>query len=103
MSDKQPELFSLVTDFIVGLKRKAKVDHAGNCLVMSEILKEYLYLFGIETKIINVSVSLPDKKINHYCLKMNDGNIIDATASQFSWLPEVYIGQMPANFHESKS
>ncbi len=98
----QNELLELVTDFSQGLLKKAKVTHAGNCLLMSEILKEYLSLFGISTLLINVKVREVSKKINHYCLIMENGDIVDATASQFNNMPIVYIGELPANYLKVK-
>lgn len=91
-------LYFLIYEFVDGLLKYAKCNHAGNCLVMSEILQSYLYLFGIDTKLINVKVNQSRKKINHFCLKMNDGLIIDPTASQFKDMPKVYIGDLPNNY-----
>jgi len=86
-----------VEDFVVGLLRFANISHAGNCLVMSQILHRHLLLFSIKTKVINVEVKQGKKTINHYCLLQNNGLIIDATASQFKGMPQVFIGEMPLN------
>lgn len=93
---KEPELLEYITDFVEGLLKKANVKHAGNCLVMSQILQPYLQLFlDIRTEIINTWVKQDDDLVNHYCLQMKNGKIIDATASQFSGMPKVYIGVRP--------
>lgn len=92
------ELLELITYFRTGLYKNAKVYHAGNCLVMSQILKHYLQLFDIKTDLINVRVKYLKHRTNHYCLQMQDGFIIDATASQFNGMPKVYIGVLPKNY-----
>jgi hypothetical protein len=92
------DLTELVVDFVEGLLKKAKVKHAGNCLVMCQIVQAYLLLFKIDTFLMNVIVKQGRKEINHYVLKMIDGTIIDATASQFKDMPKVYIGKMPKNY-----
>ena len=100
MTDKI--LNKIVSEFAEGLLKKAKVTHAGNCLTMSQFLKPYLSgLFGIETLINNCKVKQGRKKVNNYYLiKIKNGVIIDATASQFKkpdgkQMPKVFIGQKP--------
>ncbi len=100
MTDKT--LNKIVTEFVLGLLKKAKVTHAGNCYMMCQILKPYLSgLLGVETLINNCKVKQGRKKINHYyLLRVKDGMIIDATASQFKkpdgeQMPKVFIGQKP--------
>jgi len=96
------ELKSVIQDFVKGLLKKAKCNHAGNCYAMSQILKPYLScLFGVVTLINNSKVKQGKKKINHYyLLRIKDGKIIDATASQFKDLngnrmPKIFIGEKP--------
>lgn len=92
------DLLTAVTDFVAGLLLLAKVSHAGNCLVMSQVVQKYLLLFDINTKLINVKIDENGQKINHYCLEMEDGKIIDPTASQFKEMPKVFIGKLPSNY-----
>lgn len=100
MNDK--ELTKIITEFVDGLLKKAKCDHAGNCYMMCQILKPYLFgLYGIDTLIQNTTVKQNKLKINHYyLLRIKDGLIIDATSSQFnkpdgSKMPKVFIGKKP--------
>lgn len=99
---KDQKLKVIVEDFISGLRKKAKCNHAGNCYAVSQILKPYLScLFGINTLICNAKVKQGRKRINHYyLLRVKDGLIVDATASQFKdpdgkKMPKVYIGTKP--------
>jgi len=92
------DLLIFVDEFITGLLKYAKVTHAGNCLAVSEVLHEYLDVFSIDTTLINVTVKEGKNDINHYCLQMPDGKIIDATASQFEGMPKIFIGDMPTNY-----
>ncbi len=102
------EFHKIILNFITGLLKKANCNHAGNCLLMSEILQQYLIIFcAVKTKIINCKVKQNRKLINHYCLKMNNGEIIDATASQFinpdgKKMPKVYIGKIPNFYKKTK-
>lgn len=77
--------------------KKAKIKgYIKNCLLMSEILGEYLAFFwGVKTKLINVKVRQGRRKVNHYCLQLKNGKIIDATSSQFKDMPKIFIGNMP--------
>ena len=100
MTDKI--LNKLVTEFVVGLLKKANINNAGNCFTMCQILQPYLLLiFGIYTIIINTKVKQGRKKVNHfYLLRVKDGIIIDATSSQFKnpngeRMPKVLIGEKP--------
>ncbi len=100
MTDKQ--LHRIVLEFTTGLLKKAKCDHAGNCHMMCQILKPYLSgIFGVETLIVNCKVKQGRKKVNHYyLLRIRDGSVIDATASQFKkpdgeQMPKVFIGGKP--------
>lgn len=97
------DLLLLVNEFVTGLLKYAKVSHAGNCLAVSEILHEYLDIFSIDTTLINVTVKEDDNDINHYCLQMPCGKIIDATASQFKGMPKIFIGNMPSNYLKNRS
>lgn len=99
---KDEELKIEINDFVNGLLKKAKCKHAGNCYAMCQILKPYLSCFWeVETLINNTTVRQGRKKINHYyLLRIKDGIIIDATASQFKdpdgkQMPKIFIGEMP--------
>lgn len=96
------ELKDVIEDFVVGLLKKAKCKHAGNCYAMCQILKPYLSCFWqVETLINNTKVKQGRKKVNHYyLLRIKDGMIIDPTASQFKeptgkQMPKIFIGKMP--------
>ena len=96
------ELEKEIYSFVKGLLKKAKCNHAGNCEMMSLVLRPYISVFyGIDTFIINVKVKQGRRMVNHYCLKnVKDETIIDATASQFKFpngkvMPKIYIGTMP--------
>lgn len=100
MTDK--ELKKALLDFTSFLLKKIGCSHAGNCYAMCQILKPYLSgLYGVETLIENCKVKQGRRKINHYyLLRIKDGAIIDATASQFKFsdgkiMPKVFIGQKP--------
>jgi hypothetical protein len=99
---KEKALLKIISDFTNGLLKKAKCTHAGNCYAVCQILKPYLScLFGVETLIDNAKVKQGRKKVNHYyLLRIKDGMIIDATASQFKdpngkQMPKVFIGEKP--------
>lgn len=99
---KDKELKIVIADFVTGLLKKAKCKHAGNCYAMCQILKPYLScFFGVETLINNTKVKQGRKKVNHYYLiRIKDGMIIDATASQFKkpngeQMEKIFIGEMP--------
>lgn len=106
MSDKQ--LQKELTAFVAGLLKKAKCDHAGNCLTMSGLIRNYLAIVyrmeRMECMVTSTMVQQGKKKINHYyLLRVKDGIIIDCTASQFKFpdgkqMPLVYIGEKP-NFY----
>ena len=83
MSDKQ--LQKELTAFVAGLLKKAKCNHAGNCLTISGLIRNYLAMvYRIECMVTNTMVQQGKKKINHYyLLRIKDGIIIDPTASQF--------------------
>ena len=75
---------------------------------MCQILKPYLScLYGVETLIENCKVKQGRRNVNHYyLLRIKDGIIIDATASQFKLpdgkiMPKVYIGTKP-EFYKQK-
>lgn len=100
MTDK--ELGKELTQFVNGLLKKAKCNHAGNCRTISLILQSYLaFVYDIDVFIVNTKVKQGRKKINHYYLmRVKDGVIIDGTSSQFKntarkQMPKVYIGQKP--------
>ncbi len=97
------ELKIILTEFVEGLLKTAKCKHAGNCYTMCQILKPYLStIFGIQTLINNCNIKQGGKNVNHYyLLRVKDGIIIDATASQFKKLngqqmPKMFIGRKPS-------
>lgn len=92
-------LFDIIFTFVDGLLNHAGVKHAGNCYMVSEILQDYLATYWlVDSDLINAKVKQGSESINHYYLQMNNGEIIDATASQFIDMPKVYIGKIPSNY-----
>ena len=96
------ELKNVIKNFVEGLLKKANCNHAGNCYAMCQILKPYLsYFWEVETLINNTKVKQGRKNVNHYyLLRIKDGMIIDATASQFKkpngkQMPKIFIGRIP--------
>lgn len=93
-----------IIEFVYGLLKRAKVKHAGNCLVMCEVLQEYLLVFWrIRTLLKNCQVKRGSESVNHYYLEQEDGTIIDPTACQFEdqngkQMPQVYFGKLPTNY-----
>lgn len=104
MKKSDAKFESEVTDFVVGLLQYAKINHAGNCLMMCKILKPYLEaLYGGAYWIINCTVIQGKKRVNHYYLETLDNSIIDPTASQFKFpdgktMPQVYFGDKPDHY-----
>lgn len=96
-------LLELIEDFTTGLLKKANCYHAGNCLTMSQVLKYYLEIFNIKSELMNAKVKQGRNRINHYFLRLEDGTILDATASQFRNMPKIYIGVMPVNYLNPKT
>ncbi len=99
-------LYPLISEYAHGLRKKANLKHAGNCWAMSCMLRYYLYvLFNIKTEIVNVKVRQRGKNVNHYYLLMDNGIIIDGTASQFRYpngrtMPKVYMGERPSFYKD---
>jgi hypothetical protein len=75
---------------------------ASMCFIVCAPLQSYLAQLGIITGLLECYIR--DKEGNghhHYFLLLQDGNILDPTADQFtrpddSPMPEVYIGELPA-------
>ena len=99
----------LVAEFRLGIE-KAKADNklsvdqrfrnfpAGCCGPTSELLARYLLDNGVKTELTYISGTYLDH--SHAWLEMGNGHIIDITADQFRYYPElfnfnisVYIGQ----------
>ncbi len=74
------------------------------CYIVSNHLQSRLKYFGLETELVNGEVLQEDGTWIHWWLKLSDGRIIDATASQFKHEgvkgPKVYIGTLPAHYKE---
>ena len=99
MVKKEKELMLVVTDLVDYLIAKAKVSHAGNCLLMSQFVQFHLALiYGMKTEIIPTWVKTEDDLVLHYFVQMYNKRIIDPTASQFKGMPKVYIGERPENY-----
>lgn len=68
---------------------------SGKCAMVCLPLASYLGMFGLSVKIVEVDFG----RINHFWLELENGEILDPTADQFSgkWLklPKVYIGPVP--------
>ena len=95
----EQNLKEAVIEFVDFILMKEGIAHAGNCLTMSQILQYYLkIIYEVDAELINVNVKEGRKKINHYCLKLKDGSIIDRTSSQFNNMTKVYFGEMPNNY-----
>jgi hypothetical protein len=67
------------------------------CGAVSYALAGYLRGCGIECETVKYEVH----KVEHVCLVLSDGRVLDATADQFkrpdgSDMPDVYIGKRPS-------
>ena len=105
MTDKQ--LIAATRQFRNGLLRskgmfRPKSDHFGLCYMVSAPLQGFLSISGIETELLRYDVKIFGQKAetNHFCLKLPDGRILDATASQFhtpegEQMPDIYLGAKP--------
>lgn len=93
------ELRAIVKGFRKGVLEGAPSDSM--CYAVCAPLQSLLGAFGIDTELVELDFSSNDNfmVMNHYVLRMKDGNVIDPTADQFG-LPAVYIGPMPAIYGE---
>lgn len=96
-------LLRLANEFILGLLNGDKPN--GMCFFASASLQGYLYFYKIETEMQECEVNInADKFWNHYYLKLEDGRILDPTASQFNEelnlnMPLVYLGVLPNHYN----
>jgi len=97
--NKEKELMIVVTDLVDYLIKRANVNHAGNCLLMSQFVQFHLALiYGMKTEIKPTWVKTDNGTTLHYFVEMYNKRIIDPTASQFKGMPKVYIGEKPKNY-----
>ncbi len=87
------ELKRVALEFRNGLIGKAPSD--GRCMMVCWPLHGYLELFGVLSKVIEADFG----RTNHVWLELENGEILDPTADQFSGeyvkLPKVYVGPLP--------
>jgi hypothetical protein len=72
----------------------------GMCFIVCAPLEGYLNFIGIEARMVDGIVKLPDGgEMIHYWLELPDGCVLDPTLDQFgAGLPAVYLGP-PTEFH----
>lgn len=105
MTDKQ--LLKVVTQFRKGILGKS--EPADQCFVVSSPLCGWLLFCGIECKLEEAVLELAEADFHHWYIRLKDGRIIDATASQFNvdndkqQMPLVYIGECPSYYNVIKS
>ena len=106
MTDKQ--LLKLVTSFRKGILGKyGKPDN--KCYMVCHPLQSYLsYFANLKTDLIEFEIPFGDSIFGHWVLLMQDGRIIDPTASQFNHhyeladrMPDVFIGHPPVKYLEN--
>lgn len=72
------------------------------CFVVSSSLQTYLrWHIGLGTKVVEGEVELADSTWGHWWLAMENGEIIDATITQFKELKPkslVYVGKLPKKY-----
>lgn len=101
MTDKQ--LLKISTGFRKGLLNGQPP--AEKCLMVSEALHGYLHFCRVLSNLEESEITFDDGAniYLHWYLRMKDGRILDATASQFNHLsevkmPEVYLGELPEHY-----
>jgi hypothetical protein len=91
------EIIKLVTSFRKGVL--GKKSPYMNCHIVSLPLQGYLSIIGINTNIEVGTINIKGFYGNHVWLKLEDGRIVDPTASQFNKfgqdMPDVYLGEKP--------
>lgn len=89
------DLVSIAREFRQGiLGERASI---GMCKVVSAPLQGFLAsVYGVETELVEVDFGTT----NHVYLRLPDGRILDATADQFSGMPDVYLGPVPALYEQ---
>ena len=96
---EEEQLIELATQIRAEILKGRSVDL--KCWVVTLPLSLRLSEMGIENKIIKVEVDALRCKashefdvLEHFCIKVGR-KILDATASQFESMPEVYFGSRP--------
>lgn len=96
MTDNQ--LLKISTQFRKGvLGKSSPVDQ---CFVVSSALCGYLNFMGLECRLEEAVLDMEKADFHHWYIRLKDGRIIDATASQFNAdsrqeMPIVYVGKCP--------
>jgi hypothetical protein len=75
------------------------------CFAISAPLEGLLNIYGVPAELIEFEIEGVEGITNHFCLKLPDGRILDATADQFNEplekkMPKVYLGEIP-NWYKS--
>jgi hypothetical protein len=83
---KEVRLFSL-----------GKKPSRGACFALSLRVSAALAEAGIPTTLDTTYVGDSSGRTDHWFLRLEDGQIVDATADQFGG-PKVYVGAMPAHY-----
>lgn len=96
---KDKELIEFATEFRQGVL-DGRTPHM-NCWIVSQPLSLLLSEMGIENEIVKFDIDAKNYTlksefgdIEHFCIKIGN-KILDATASQFKGMPEVFYGSIP--------
>jgi hypothetical protein len=78
----------------------------GMCFMICAPLVTLLNMHGVECEMVEGPVTVSDDFANHIWLELDDGRVLDPTASQFNGsqrqaLPPVYLGP-PTAIHRSR-
>lgn len=97
MTDKQ--LLKTAKSFRKGLLNGRAA--ANMCFAVSAPLEGYLSACGFYCSLLEVAILVDGDIHQHYVLKLSDGRILDATASQFNNpngepMPDIYLGERPS-------
>jgi hypothetical protein len=93
---KDKALLKFVTGFRKGMLAKRAPN--GMCYAVCSPLQSLLLLSGINTELVECSVL--HTSWDHFYLELEDGRILDPTASQFNKpngeaMPDIYLGEKP--------
>lgn len=87
------ELKRVASEFRKGLLGSDPSD--GKCAMVCLPLAGYLEMFGLRVKVVESDFGT----VNHFWIELENGEILDPTADQFSGkflkLPKVYVGPVP--------
>jgi hypothetical protein len=77
------------------------------CYMVSAALCGYLKFCGYNCHLQKGDIKISKNVVlEHYWIKMNDGNIVDATADQYNnatrKMPRVYVGNKPVWYKEEE-